>query len=91
MCVNLLKVDCCHLGSLLCVNTKARSSTEMVFTGSSTDLYKPVMYKWILKDYHQCKNTYERVRTYTHSAWPVSLGRTSLWEILPGLLCLRSD
>lgn len=59
--INLLKVKCCHLGSLLCVNTKTDSSTELAqpvgSPDASADPYKPVMLKWISKDYHHLENT----------------------------------
>lgn len=64
------------LGVTALCYTKASSSTKMVFKGASSDSYKPVMRKWILKDYHQLVNTYKRV--HTHSAGTRSLRRMSL-------------
>ena len=74
------------------MNTKASSSTEMVFKGASSDPYKPVMHKWILKDYHQLENAYECGRTHTQS-----LDRESRKDLtlgnppLPPVTALRLD
>ena len=86
-----VKVKCCPLGLLLCVNTKASSSTEMVFKGTSTDPYKPVVHKWILKDYHQLQNVYARVCATHTQCLALCLERTSLWEIVPCPLRLSSE